>query len=100
MPRRHTLPGVDDPREKGSGAFLLRRGEELLGRRLFDNAAIVHHADLVLLQARDSIEAIRLRATRLKVIRRGEVIAETAPVGTELRLGSDVTVENFFWPKT
>ena len=58
------------------------------------------HADLVLLQARDSIEAIRLRATRLKVIRRGEVIAETAPVGTELRLGSDVTVENFFWPKT
>jgi cytosine/creatinine deaminase len=58
------------------------------------------HADLVLLQARDSIEAIRLRATRLKVIRRGEVIAETAPVGTELRLGSDVTVEKFFWPKT
>jgi cytosine deaminase len=58
------------------------------------------YADLVLLQARDSIEAIRLRATRLKVIRRGEVIAETAPVGTELRLGSDVTVENFFWPKT
>jgi cytosine/creatinine deaminase len=58
------------------------------------------HADLVLLQARDSIEAIRLRATRLKVIRRGEVIAETAPVGTELRLGSDVTIENFFWPKT
>src|ERR1041385_7526469 len=48
------------------------------------------HADLVLLQARDSIEAIRLRATRLKVIRRGEVIAETAPVGTALRLGSDV----------
>jgi len=58
------------------------------------------HADLVLLQARDSIEAIRLRATRLKVIRRGQVIAETAPVGTELRLGSDVTIENFFWPKT
>ena len=58
------------------------------------------HADLMLLQARDSIEAIRLRATRLKVIRRGEVIAETAPLGTELRLGSDVTVEDFFWPKT
>ena len=32
---------------------------------------------MVLLQARDPIEAIRLRATRLKVVRRGKVIAET-----------------------
>ena len=37
------------------------------------------HADLVLLQARDPIEAIRLKATRLCVVRRGRVIAETAP---------------------
>jgi cytosine deaminase len=37
------------------------------------------HADLVLLQARDPIEAIRLRAARLVVIRRGRVIARTAP---------------------
>jgi cytosine deaminase len=37
------------------------------------------HADLVLLQARDPIEAIRLRATRLAVIRRGRVIARNAP---------------------
>jgi cytosine deaminase len=35
------------------------------------------HADLVLLQARDPVEAIRLRATRLAVIRRGRVIART-----------------------
>ena len=35
------------------------------------------NADLVLLQARDPIEAIRLKATRLAVIRRGRVIAET-----------------------
>lgn len=35
------------------------------------------NADLVILQARDPIEAIRTRATRLKVIRRGKVIAET-----------------------
>jgi cytosine deaminase len=33
------------------------------------------HADLVVLQARDPVEAIRLRATRLLVIRRGEVVA-------------------------
>jgi cytosine/creatinine deaminase len=35
------------------------------------------HADLVLLQARDPVEAIRTRSVRLKVIRRGRVIAET-----------------------
>ncbi|PWE33266.1 cytosine deaminase [Maritimibacter sp. 55A14] len=35
------------------------------------------NADMVILQARDAIEAIRLKATRLKVIRRGRLIAET-----------------------
>jgi cytosine deaminase len=35
------------------------------------------NGDLVVLQARDPIEAIRLRATRLFVVRRGRVIAET-----------------------
>jgi cytosine/creatinine deaminase len=35
------------------------------------------NADLVLLQARDPIDAIRLKATRLAVVRRGRVIAET-----------------------
>ena len=35
------------------------------------------HADFVLLQTRDPIEAIRLRATRLKVYRRGKLLAET-----------------------
>jgi cytosine deaminase len=44
------------------------------------------HADLVVLQARDPVEAIRLSATRLFVIRRGRVVAETAPVSTSLRL--------------
>jgi cytosine deaminase len=57
------------------------------------------HADLVLLQARDPIEAIRLRAARLKVIRRGEAIAESASHATEVRLGGAVTREDFFWPK-
>jgi cytosine deaminase len=37
------------------------------------------NADLVVLQAADPIEAIRLRARRLAVIRRGKVIAETPP---------------------
>ena len=35
------------------------------------------NADLVLLQARDPVEAIRLRATRLAVFRRGQVIARS-----------------------
>ncbi len=34
-------------------------------------------ADMVLLQARDEIEAVRLRATRLAVIKAGQVIART-----------------------
>ena len=36
------------------------------------------HADMVLLQARDTIEAIRLKPPRLAVIRRGRVVAEAA----------------------
>ncbi len=43
-------------------------------------------ANMVVLQARDPIEAIRLRATRLKVIRAGKVIAETGPAITSLNL--------------
>jgi cytosine deaminase len=37
------------------------------------------NADLVILDARDPVEAIRLRANRLAVVRRGEVIAESPP---------------------
>ncbi|MCQ4159489.1 amidohydrolase family protein [Roseomonas sp. GC11] len=44
------------------------------------------HADFVLLEARTPVEAIRLRATRLAVVRRGRVVAETAPRTTRLTL--------------
>ena len=44
------------------------------------------NADIVLLQARDPIEAIRLRATRLVVIRRGQVIARSPAPRATLRL--------------
>ena len=43
-------------------------------------------ADFVLLQARDAIEAIRLRATRLAVVRRGKVIARTPAATAVLEL--------------
>jgi cytosine/creatinine deaminase len=44
------------------------------------------NADLVLLQARDPVEAIRLRAARLAVIRRGKVIARTPAATATLHL--------------
>ncbi|WP_316157103.1 amidohydrolase family protein [Cupriavidus sp. BIC8F] len=43
-------------------------------------------ADLVLLQARDPVEAIRLRATRLRVLRAGKTIASTPPAMAALDL--------------
>ena len=43
-------------------------------------------ADCVLLQARDPVEAIRLRANRLLVLRRGQVIAQTPPASASLAL--------------
>jgi len=72
-------------------------------RRCFDavtiNAAKVMHlegyglevgcdASFVLLQARDPIEAIRLRATRLTVFRNGKLISETPPATAALRLAT------------
>ena len=44
------------------------------------------HADFVLLQAADPIEAVRLRAERLVVVRRGKVIARTPERRTSLAL--------------
>jgi cytosine deaminase len=44
------------------------------------------NADLVILQAADPVEAIRVRATRLAVLRRGKVIAETPAQTARLNL--------------
>lgn len=44
------------------------------------------HASFVLLQARDTVEAIRLRANRLKVWRKGVLLAETPEVVAKLQL--------------
>jgi cytosine deaminase len=43
-------------------------------------------ANMVLLQARDPIEAVRLKATRLAVIRGGKVLSRTAPRIAQLSL--------------
>jgi cytosine deaminase len=53
-----------------------------------------NHADMVILQAADPIEAIRLKATRLAVIRRGKVIAETPAKVARLALdGRPATID-------
>ena len=44
------------------------------------------NADFVLLQARSVVEALRLRATRLLVVRRGQVLASSPPAGATLAL--------------
>jgi cytosine deaminase len=48
--------------------------------------AVGNNADMVVLQAHDQIEAIRLRARRLFVIRRGKVISESAAEIASLNL--------------
>ncbi|MCR4282673.1 MAG: amidohydrolase family protein [Bauldia sp.] len=48
--------------------------------------SVGNNADLVVLQAHDTIEAIRLRARRLFVVRRGNVIAESAAEQPALHL--------------
>jgi cytosine deaminase len=56
--------------------------------------AVGCNADMVILQAADPIEAIRLRARRLVVVRRGKVIAEMPAQVTKLALpGRPATVD-------
>lgn len=51
-----------------------------------DGIEVGKDASFVLLQARDPVEAIRLRATRLKVWRKGVLLAQTAPTEAQLLL--------------
>ena len=82
-------------------------------RAMFDGvtstaAAVLHlegyglepgcRADMVVLQARDPIEAIRLQAARLQVIRAGKVIARTAPQEVALDLGGERRTVDFLAP--
>jgi cytosine deaminase len=56
--------------------------------------AVGCNADMVVLQAKNPIDAIRLKPARLQVIRRGQVIATTPPVTATVTLaGSDHCVD-------
>ena len=58
-------------------------------------------ADCVLLQARDPVEAIRLRAPRLEVIRAGKVIAESPAAASVLHLdGRPARVDWTTWNRS
>ncbi|MDX5593258.1 amidohydrolase family protein [Pseudovibrio sp. SPO723] len=52
------------------------------------------NADFVLLQARDTIEALRLKAARLAVVRRGKVIARSEPRTTHLSIEGRPAIVN------
>ena len=53
------------------------------------------HADMVVLQARSVIDALRLRPPRLAVIRRGRVVAETPRVEPTVHLAGTTRAVSF-----
>ena len=55
------------------------------------------NGDLVVLQCKDPIEAIRLKPARLFVVRHGKVISSTDPVNYELNLGSNTESEDLLF---
>ena len=55
------------------------------------------NGDLVVLQCKDPVEAIRLKPARLFVVRRGNVISSTRPVNYELNLHSNTESEDLLF---
>ena len=55
------------------------------------------NADLVILQAADPVEALRLKANRLFVIRHGRIISSSAPVEAELNLPGRPKTQNYLF---
>jgi len=55
------------------------------------------NADLVILQAADPVEALRLKANRLFVIRRGRIISSSATVEAELNLPGRPNTQNYLF---
>ena len=55
------------------------------------------NADLVILQAKDPIEALRLKANRLFVIRRGKVISTSPPAESHLNIPGRPKIQNYIF---
>ncbi|MGB1152758.1 MAG: amidohydrolase family protein [Paracoccaceae bacterium] len=62
-----------------------KNSAEIMGLEKY-GVEVGNYADMVVLQAKDPIEAIRLRPTRLAVIRRGKLISQTTPSVFKLHL--------------
>jgi cytosine deaminase len=67
------------------------RGAQIMGLTGYGIAPGCH-ADFVLLQARSAVEAVRLKPTRLLVVKAGRVIARTPPRRTALFLEARPTL--------
>ena len=62
-----------------------KNSAEIMGLEKY-GVDVGNYANMVILQAKDPIEAIRLRPTRLAVIRRGKLIAQTTASVSKLHL--------------
>ena len=62
-----------------------KNSAEIMGLEKY-GVDVGNYADMVILQAKDPVEAIRLRPTRLTIIRRGKLIAQTTPSVSTLHL--------------
>lgn len=77
------MTGLDQLRD--SYAMITDRGAAVMGLKDYGLAPGCQ-ADLVILQARSLLDALRLRPPRLQVLRRGKVIAATAEAVPQLQL--------------
>lgn len=85
------LTGIEDIR--ACFAAVTENPAKILGLEGY-GIAPGNHADLVVLQAEDAFEAIRISAERLYVIRRGKILAQAEPRQSRVSFGGqDVAVD-------
>lgn len=81
----HAAPMTSREAMRGAFDSVTVNGAKAMGLEGY-GLAVGASADLVMLQAADPIEAIRLKATRLLVMKAGKVLARAAPRVSELSL--------------
>jgi cytosine/creatinine deaminase len=81
----HVAQMTSQEQVRSAFAAVTKNPAKILGLQNY-GLAVGCNADCVLLDARSPIEAIRLRANRLKVIRRGKVIAQSAAQTSQLNI--------------
>ena len=81
----HAAPMTSRDAMLGAYASITSLAAEAMGLEGY-GIAVGSKADLVLLQASDPIEAIRLKATRLAVIKAGKIVARAEPRRSQLSL--------------